>query len=225
MPDPSIVDHLNQLRETNYPPPDTNDRWVFINMPISRSYDKIQFAIIFALYYLGFYPRSCLETEIGRNEERYPIITALIQQSKYSIHDLSYVGLDPQNHLPRFNMPFELGLARGFYEYHPEGKSKKIYAFSRRNHEYRTYCSDIQGIDYGYHERKYQNVLTNLRRWLSNDIDVSLARGNSLVTLFDEYYKWVSYTCRYVFPQSLSTHELSFKERLHFTQYYLIYKK
>src|SRR5439155_1350647 len=44
-------------------------------------------------------------------QRRLDRILALIQQSQYSIHDLSRVQLDRKApRTPRFNMPFELGL-------------------------------------------------------------------------------------------------------------------
>jgi len=66
-------------------------------------------AYIAAISAFGFTPRATLEIPFG--QRRLDRILALIQQSQYSIHDLSRVQLDRKSpRTPRFNMPFELGL-------------------------------------------------------------------------------------------------------------------
>jgi hypothetical protein len=224
MPDShSLEQQLKELNMLDYPPPGTEDRWVFINMPICRSYNKLQFAFIFVLFYMNLFPRSASEV-IGRPELRYAVIRDLIERSRFSIHDLSYVTLDPESNLPRFNMPFELGMARGCFEYHPNGRHKRLFVFSRKAHEYRICCSDIQGLDYDFHEKDYRRVLTCLRSWFEADVDFSLARGDELVRLFDRYYDWVKRSCRSEFSHPINVEELTFREKLKFTQHYCLYR-
>ena len=59
---------------------------------------------------LGLFPRATLEIPGG--ERRLDRIFDLIQTCASSLHDLSRVELDQKRPItPRFNMPFELGLA------------------------------------------------------------------------------------------------------------------
>lgn len=85
---------------------------VFINCPFDRAYRPIFFASIFAVHYCGFLARSALEIS-DATQPRLHTICDLIVACRFGIHDLSRTGLEPANALPRFNMPFELGLFLG----------------------------------------------------------------------------------------------------------------
>jgi len=85
---------------------------VFINVPFDDEYEPLFLALIAGLVGLGFTPRSVLQ--IPPNQRRLERILTQIKRCAFSVHDLSRVepsGVrDP---VPRFNMPFELGLACG----------------------------------------------------------------------------------------------------------------
>ncbi len=82
---------------------------VFLNIPYDAAFENLLLAYIAGISAFGFTPRATLEIPFG--ERRLDRIIALIQASKYSIHDLSRVQLDrTAPRTPRFNMPFELGL-------------------------------------------------------------------------------------------------------------------
>ncbi len=87
------------------------DRYsVFLNVPYDSAFESLYLAYIAGLSAFGLVPRATLE--IPTSERRLNRIVKLIQQCAYSIHDLSRVQLDAQApRVPRFNMPFELGLA------------------------------------------------------------------------------------------------------------------
>ena len=85
---------------------------VFINCPFSDDFYPLLRAITFAVLDCGFYPRSALEI-IDGGDIRLQKIETLIEECKFGIHDLSNMALDPASHLPRFNMPLELGLFLG----------------------------------------------------------------------------------------------------------------
>ena len=88
------------------------DENVFINCPFDGEYQSLFQALVFSVQVCGFVPRSALELEDG-SEVRIGKIVRIIAESRYGIHDLSRTGLDPESHLPRFNMPLELGLFLG----------------------------------------------------------------------------------------------------------------
>jgi hypothetical protein len=83
---------------------------VFLNIPYDQKFRSLYLAYIAGLVHLGFVPRVTLGLPGGAR--RLDKIFAEIQGCRYSIHDLSRVGLDrnPPS-TPRFNMPFELGLS------------------------------------------------------------------------------------------------------------------
>lgn len=82
---------------------------VFLNIPYDPAFEKLFLAYIAGISAFGFTPRATLEIPFG--ERRLDRILSLILESRYSIHDLSWVKLDRKApRTPRFNMPFELGL-------------------------------------------------------------------------------------------------------------------
>jgi len=87
------------------------DRYsVFLNIPYDSAFENLYLAYIAGLSAFGLIPRATLE--IPTSQRRLERILNLIQRCSYSIHDLSRVQLDSRApRVPRFNMPFELGLA------------------------------------------------------------------------------------------------------------------
>ena len=87
--------------------PANYDRNVFVNCPFDDLYKPLFDAIIFAVYDMGFRPR-CAKDLSNAGQPRFNKIQDLIQNCKYSIHDISRTELDPVSALPRFNLPLEL---------------------------------------------------------------------------------------------------------------------
>src|SRR3954467_8306304 len=90
--------------------PEYNDS-VFVNCPFDDEYIPILRAIIFTIYRCGFFPVSALAEDDGL-DNRLNKIERLIENCKYGVHDISRTELNV-NGLPRFNMPFELGVFFG----------------------------------------------------------------------------------------------------------------
>src|SRR5947209_7994794 len=83
---------------------------VFLNLPYDPKYRNLFLAYICAIHAFGMTPRVALE--IAGNRRRLDRIFDLLRSCRFSIHDLSKVQLDRKKPCaPRFNMPFELGLA------------------------------------------------------------------------------------------------------------------
>lgn len=83
---------------------------VFLNIPYDRQFERLFLAYISGISAFGLSPRATLE--IPSSSRRLERILELIGSCEYSIHDLSRVELDANApRTPRFNMPFELGLA------------------------------------------------------------------------------------------------------------------
>ncbi len=86
---------------------------VFINVPFDTPYEQQFLALIAGVVGLGLNPRSVIELPPSR--DRMSRLLDIIRACPYSLHDLSRVQLsrDRQFRVPRFNMPFELGLTLG----------------------------------------------------------------------------------------------------------------
>ena len=84
--------------------------FAFLNIPYDDEFEDLYLAYIAGLCGLGLKPRATVE--IPGSQRRLDRIYDLIRQCRYSFHDLSRVEIDSSPPpTPRFNMPFELGLA------------------------------------------------------------------------------------------------------------------
>jgi hypothetical protein len=164
-------------------------RSVFINCPFSADYKRIFEAILFAVYFCEFRPRSALEAS-DSSEIRLSRILRIIRESKFGIHDISNMELDADTKLPRFNMPFEFGLflaAKSFGS--DQQKNKVALIFDRERYRYQKSLSDLSGNDIVTHDGKPEKAIHEVRNWLNSfqPGDVSLPGGSHI---FDQYRRF-----------------------------------
>jgi hypothetical protein len=136
---------------------------VFVNCPFDAAYEPIRNAVVFAVFDCGFVPRSALDFD-DAGDVRFEKIKRLIEESKYGIHDISRTEVDPVTHLPRFNMPLELGVflaARTFGI--GKQKQKNCLILDRELYRYRAFISDISGQDIRSHGGDPAQVITVAR--------------------------------------------------------------
>jgi len=104
-------------------------------------------------------PRATLEIPGG--ERRLDRILALIRNCAYSLHDLSRVELDRSPpRTPRFNMPFELGLAVSWQKLKRPNHTWFVFEAMPRRAE--KSLSDISGTDVYIHNGNARGVFTQL---------------------------------------------------------------
>jgi hypothetical protein len=141
---------------------------VFINCPYDPDYRGLFDAIVFAVLYCGFEPRSAVEAQ-GTAKQRFPRILKLIRDCPLGIHDLSRTELSGlrQRKLPRFNMPLELGLFIGAREFGEDQKGKDYLVFERRKGDSAICCSDLGGADPLAHGNQSHKAIEHVRNWLS----------------------------------------------------------
>jgi hypothetical protein len=151
-------------------------RCVFINCPFSPDYQPIFRAILFAVYACEFRPRSAWEIS-DSSQNRLAKIVAIIRESKFGIHDISMMGIDQQTKLPRFNMPFELGLFLAAKSFGAGQQARKVaLILDNDGYRYRDALSDISGQDIAAHGRDAEKAIREVRNWL----DSSRTYTNSL---------------------------------------------
>ena len=149
-------------------PPRLRSNDVFLNCPFDPAYKSIFEAIIFAVYDLGFVARCALEID-DASEYRLDKILDLIEQSRFGIHDISSVEIDPNTQLPRFNMPMELGLFLGCKRFGPPVQHKKAcLILDKERYRYRNFISDVAGQDIHAHGGKPEKAIVEVRDWLSS---------------------------------------------------------
>ena len=104
-------------------------------------------AYIAGLSTLDLEPRATLE--IAGGERRLDRTFELIERCRYSVHDLSRVEVDARRPTPRFNMPFELGLAVAWQRAQP--REHTWFVFEAKAHRIEKSLSDLGGTDVYIH--------------------------------------------------------------------------
>ena len=139
---------------------------VFINCPFDKLYVPLLQPLIFTVLYLDLNPQVSETRSSG--QVRVDHIKKLISNSKYSIHDISRSEAMKENDLPRFNMPFEMGLDLGCQSY-GKGKRafKKCLVLEKTKYHYLKVISDIGGQDIEHHNDNPEELVRKVRNWFA----------------------------------------------------------
>jgi len=139
--------------------PEVSRKSVFLNIPYDEKFRRLYLAYISGLAHIDLRPRATIEIPGGQN--RMDKIFDLIRSCPYSIHDLSLVQLDrTQPATPRFNMPFELGLAVACARIdHPP---HDWFVFESMPRRLSKSLSDLSGIDPYIHRGTVEGVMREL---------------------------------------------------------------
>ena len=129
---------------------------VFVNVPFDDTYEPLFEALVFTISACGYRVRCALEDD-DSGDIRLDKLIELIRESPRSIHDLSRIERG-ENDLPRFNMPFELGLALGAKRFgrRPADRIKIMVADPYR---LPAYLSDLGGNDPSAHKNDPAQVI------------------------------------------------------------------
>lgn len=151
---------------------------VFINCPFDSTYDLIFNAIVFTVLDCGFVPQ-CAKQRNDAGEVHLEKILRMVDESPYGIHDLSFVALDASSNLPRFNMPFELGLFIAYQRLRPK-KRKSTLIMDADKYRYQKFLSDIAGQDIHAHHNDPLQAIRVVRDWLRMESGIHLPGGQAL---------------------------------------------
>jgi len=101
-------------------------------------------------------------------QTRIDKIYSIIEQSRFSIHDLSRTELDLENQLPRFNMPLELGIFLAAKRFGGDGHSRKrALIFDIEQFRFQKFISDLSGMDVNPHGGDPRQMVARARDWLA----------------------------------------------------------
>jgi len=195
----------------------TPNRLVFINCPFDSDYKPLLEAIVFAVYACDFTPKCALEV-IDSGYNRLTKILDLIDLCDFSLHDISRTELNSHG-LPRFNMPFELGLALGRKSSKRQGGSTRLLVVDREPHRYLEFLSDLRGCDPLAHGDDPSTAITKVRDWLSSSQkDRPLNGPKHLLEWFSRFIKDLPGICE---ECGLDRHNLSFSDLVFSVRYWL----
>lgn len=138
---------------------------VFINCPYDKEYAETFDAIVFAVACCGFIPRSALESGDVAVPRMERIVRAIFS-SYYSIHDLSRCRGEGDEHLARFNMPLELGIAMA-RRYQTKGQKHDWFVLVPEGHLYGRVISDLAGFDPTRYDGRPESAVPAVIGWLA----------------------------------------------------------
>lgn len=192
--------------------PNGFEKNVFINCPFDEEYRPLFRAIIFTLQDLGLKARCALEAS-NAGEARIAKIENIIAECRYSVHDLSRTQLDPIHHLPRFNMPLELGLDLGCRRFgSKQQQGKVILVMDVEPFRYQRFISDISGQDVYAHGDTETGVINQVRDWLRPELSperLIVPAGTHVSTRFTRFKKALPSICESLHwdPKRLGFHD------------------
>ncbi len=141
------------------PAPSAETKSVFLNIPYDANFERLYLAYIVGIVQLGLWPEATLAIPGGTS--RLDRIIDLIHSCPYSVHDLSRVQLDHTSpRTPRFNMPFELGLAVSWAKLNP-GRHTWFVLESKERRAQKS-ISDLSGTDLNIHGGTIEGVMREL---------------------------------------------------------------
>lgn len=135
----------------------------------------------------------------------------IIDECKYGIHDISKTNLDTKTNLPRFNMPFELGLFLRARNFGPRDQNKKRCIFlDKDQYRYQKFISDIAGQDIHSRGSDQTSLMGEIAKWLRDQIhDQRVPGGVKISTGFQEFSKALPKLCAAI---DFTTRELTFRD-------------
>jgi hypothetical protein len=155
----------------------------FLNVPYDAKHEELFLAFLAGLSGFALIPHTTLE--IPGSQRRLDRIVHLLRRCRYSFHDLSRVELDPTPPAtPRFNMPFELGLAVALEKTHRSRHEWLV--FETQPHRVWKSLSDLAGTDEYVHGGTPRGVLQALTNALVR------RRHQPTVAELEEIYRDVS---------------------------------
>ena len=166
------------------------DQTVFLNCPYDDDYRPLLGALVFTVVQCGLTPRLASD-QADSGQLRLDKIRTLIRGSRFSIHDISRMEPLGPGDLPRFNMPFELGLDLGcrFFGEPPLAMKQCLILESQRD-RYRKALSDISGNDIRFHRGEAKILIGEVRNWLQVTTGRNLPSGSRL---WGRYNQFTSY--------------------------------
>jgi hypothetical protein len=159
---------------------DRFDRSLFVNCPFDPEYLPLLQGLIFTILECGLEPRLALE-DADSGQVRVQKIRDLIRSCRFSVHDISRIEPLREGDLPRFNMPFELGLDLGCRYYGGKRlESKQCLILERERYRYQRVLSDVSGNDIRAHGGDPVALVTEVRNWLKVATRTELPSGSSI---------------------------------------------
>jgi hypothetical protein len=182
---------------------------VFINCPIDEEYAPLFQVIVFTIHVAGFRPRCSAEANDSITS-RLEKIMNIMADCKYGIHDISRTQLG-KNRLPRFNMPFELGIDVGYrHSGNRKYRSKAHLILDTKRYRYQKFISDLAGRDLFAHHNKPAEVVRIIRAWLRTESGIhNMPSGTVIYRAYKSFKRKLPKICAH---SNLDMDEITFAD-------------
>lgn len=138
-------------------------------------------AMMFTIVWCGYEPRIASE-DFDSLQIRMEKIKALIRDSKFSIHDLSRMNANKKGEIPRFNMPFEIGVDYGCRVYGDrQHRTKKCLILAEKRYAYQKALSDLSGVDIAAHNSSERLLVERVRNWIRSSLTSKIIDSASVI--------------------------------------------
>ena len=162
-------------------------RSVFINCPFDTEYKPLLQALLFTILDCGFEARIASE-DADSGQARIDKILRLVEECRFSIHDISRMEPLAKAELPRFNMAFELGLDLGCRKFGRERlRGKQCLVLEKERYRYQRVLSDLSGNDIRAHGGDPQRLVLEVRSWLRVATRMRLLSGTDIWHRFNKF--------------------------------------
>ena len=149
-------------------------------------------AMIFCVVRAGMTARLASES-LEAGQSRLEKIISLIENCKYSIHDLSRAVSKKKGEAFRMNMPFELGLDMGRRRAPDNLRSdKKFVVFEHVPYELKRCLSDLNGVDVQFHRSNVDQVLKKVKDFLRVEAGRPLPGAAALEQEYYTFLGWMT---------------------------------
>ena len=154
---------------------------VFINCPFDEEYKLLLRPMLFTLVSVRLLPRLASERSDSL-EQRIEKILRLINECKYSIHDLSRLKSERANEFSRLNMPFELGIEYGCRRIAKNHlRTKRSLILEKKRYDIQKALSDLNGVDIKCHNNKSTQTVQALQHWLIETVGLNDVESPSVI--------------------------------------------
>ncbi len=192
---------------------------VFINCPFDDLYGPILDVLVFTVFDCGFEPRCAMEID-NSAQIRIDKIFSIINECKFSIHDVSRTELDPNTGLPRFNMPLELGMFLGARRFGgKQHREKSCLIMDTEQYRFQTYISDISGQDIKAHQNDPRLAVGLVRSWLNDASGRKTIPGGAVI--WRRYQSYLAELPDLCADAGLAVDEMTFNDKTNFASEWL----
>jgi len=157
------------------------DNNVFINCPFDKKYIPLLRPLLFTILYLGYNPRISSESS-DSGEARLDKIFKLIEESRFSVHDLSRIQSSKKNEIFRLNMPFELGVDIGCRKFKGgKWRNKKHLILETKPYRYQRALSDLSNSEIKSHSDSPEKLVRKVRNWFIETIGIKNVKSATVI--------------------------------------------